>query len=175
MSSNSILKSILFLIAVVCALFFIQGVRAEDVPPELKGSGLPLPRYVSISTDKAYVRSGPAPRYPVKWIYKKDGFPVEIVQEFDVWRKIRDIDGDEGWINKALLSDKRSIIIKADEAIDMREGFTRDARIMARLEPGVIASLQKCNGDWCQISAGGFSGWVERNFLWGIYAKEEIN
>jgi SH3-like domain-containing protein len=175
MSRKSILKPILFIIAVACALFFIQGVRGEDVTSEVMGSGQPMPRYVSISTDKAYVRSGPAPRYPVKWVYKKDGFPVEIVQEFDVWRKIRDIDGDEGWINKALLSDKRSIIIKADETVDMREGFTRDARIMARLEPGVIAVLQKCDQDWCQISTGGFSGWVERNFLWGIYDREEIN
>lgn len=157
-----------------CGLFFMQTVRAEDVPPELRGSGLPLPRFVSIGADKAFVRSGPAPRYPIKWIYKKEGLPVEVIQEFDVWRKVRDSDGDEGWINKALLSDKRSVIIRGDEAVTMREGFTESARAMAKLEPGVIARLQKCDGSWCNISAGGFQGWIERKALWGIYPQEII-
>ncbi len=175
MSSHSVLKSILFSMSVVCALFFASHVMADSQPSELKGTGLPLPRFVSISTSKAYVRSGPAPRYPVKWVYKKDGLPVEITQEFDVWRKIRDIDGGEGWVNRALLSDRRSIIIKADEPVDMRENAAEDARVMARLEPGVVAMLDKCDPRWCKVSAGGFSGWIERKFLWGIYAREEIN
>lgn len=153
----------------------MQDVRAEGTPPELKGTGLPLPRFVSISSDKAYVRSGPAPRYPVKWVYKKAGLPIEITQEFDVWRKVKDINGDEGWINRALLSDRRSVIVKADEAVEMRERSGDDSRVMARLEPGVVALLSKCDPQWCQVSAGGFSGWVERKVLWGIYAREEIN
>ncbi len=101
--------------------------------------------------------------------------PVEITQEFDVWRKVKDINGDEGWINRALLSDRRSVIVKADEAVEMRERAGDDARVMARLEPGVVALLSKCDPQWCQVSAGGFSGWVERKVLWGIYAREEIN
>lgn len=175
MSSKSVLKTILFFVSVVCVLFFMQGAMADSQPSEMKGTGLPLPRFVSISSDKAYVRSGPAPRYPVKWIYKKSGLPVEVTQEFDVWRKIKDINGDEGWINRALLSDRRYIIVKADSAIDMRERAGEDARVMARLEPGVIASLSKCDQRWCSVTSGGFSGWVERKFLWGIYAREEIN
>ncbi len=145
------------------------------MPPELQGSGLPIPRFVSISSDKAFVRSGPAPRYPIKWVYKKDGFPVEIIQEFDVWRKVRDIDGDEGWINKVLLSDKRSVIVRGEGESDMHEAPAGGARVMARLEPGVVARLQKCNPDWCNLSVGGFNGWVERKILWGIYAQEEID
>lgn len=152
----------------------MQSVRAEDVPPELRGSGLPIPRFVSIGADKAFVRSGPAPRYPIRWIYKKDGLPVEIVEEFDVWRKIRDSNGDEGWINKALLSDKRFVIIQGDAPIGMHEGVSESARVMAQMEPGVIARLQKCEGPWCKVSAGGFQGWVTRNSLWGVYPQEVI-
>ncbi len=152
----------------------MQSVSAETVPPELRGSGLPIPRFVSIGADKAFVRSGPAPRYPIRWVYKKSGLPVEIIQEFDVWRKVRDSDGDEGWINKALLSDKRFVIIRGDGPVEMREGFTASARVMARMEPGVVARLQKCDSAWCSISAGGFQGWVERKSLWGVYPQESI-
>lgn len=162
-------------VSVCCMTFFISNVRANDVPPEMRGSGLPLPRFVSISSDKAFVRSGPAPRYPIKWVYKKDGLPVEIIQEFDVWRKVRDNAGDEGWINKALLSDRRSVIIRGDQIVDMREDAAASSRVMARMEPGVIARLQKCEGGWCRLSVGGFEGWAERKALWGVYPQETID
>jgi SH3-like domain-containing protein len=165
----------------VYGLFLMQPVRAEDMPPELKGSGRPVPRFVTIDTDKAYVRTGPAPRYPVKLVYKKIGLPVEITQEFDVWRKIKDIDGDEGWINKALLSDKRGVIVRSASPKDknvasivLREEGRTQARIIARLESGVVAKLGKCTETWCQINTGGYQGWVQRNVLWGLYPKEEI-
>jgi SH3-like domain-containing protein len=175
MSSFYKQKTIFIVLLVVCSLFFTQPVSAEDVPQELQGSGRPVPRFVTLDTDKAYVRTGPAPRYPVKYVYKKVGLPVEIIQEFDVWRKIKDIDGDEGWINKALLSDKRGVVIQSKTPVDLREGFSQNARVIAHLENGVIAKLQKCTETWCQITSGGYQGWVQRNFLWGLYPKEEIH
>ena len=175
MSSFSALNRVFFVILMVYGLFFIQPVRAEDVPPELIGSGRPVPRFVTIDTDKAYVRTGPAPRYPVKLVYKKIGLPVEITQEFDVWRKIKDVDGDEGWINQTLLSDKRGVIIQTQESTDLHETGQMQSRIIARLENGVVARLEKCTEIWCQINSGGYRGWVQRSFLWGLYPKEEIH
>ena len=184
MSSISPQNRLFFVFLMVYGLFLMQPVRAEDVPPELKGSGRPVPRFVTIDTDKAYVRTGPAPRYPIKLVYKKIGLPVEITQEFDVWRKIKDIDGDEGWINKALLSDKRGVIVRnpgfnkktsdGSMQIELREEGRMQARIIARLENDVVARLGKCTETWCQITAGGYQGWVQRTVLWGLYPKEEI-
>ncbi|MDB5492210.1 MAG: hypothetical protein JWO78_2059 [Micavibrio sp.] len=181
MSSISPPNRLFFVFLVLYGLFLIQPVMADDVPPELQGSGRPVPRFVTIDTNKAYVRTGPAPRYPVKLVYKKIGLPVEITQEFDVWRKIKDIDGDEGWINKALLSDKRGVIIRSAQGkdktqapVDLREEGRMQARIIARLESGVVGRLGKCTENWCQITSGGYQGWVQRNYLWGLYPKEEI-
>lgn len=142
------------------------------------GTGLPIPRFVSLRSDKVYVRSGPALRYPIKWIYKREHMPVEIVQEFENWRKVRGIEGEEGWIHQSLLSGERTVMIKtgeADQLIPMREGFNVGARMIAKAEPMVVADLDKCSGDWCRIEADGYRGWVERNFLWGIYEDEELN
>lgn len=175
MSSKSRLTLISLVGAIICILTLNQGARADTTPPELQGSGRPVPRFVTLNSDKAYIRSGPAPRYPVKWVYKKAGLPVEIIQEFDVWRKIRDVDGDDGWVNKVLLSDKRGAIVKSSTPVELKDDDGPKARITARLEPGVVVKLDKCTADLCKVETGGYSGWLKRNFLWGIYPHEEIN
>lgn len=85
------------------------------------------------------------------------------------------MDGDEGWVNKALLSDRRTVVIHADESVSMMDDPSRmDARVLARLEPNVIATVVECQVARCKLSTGGFAGWVERKYLWGLYPKEEI-
>ena len=36
---------------------------------------------------------------------------MEIIQEFDNWRKVRDPEGNEGWILHSLLSGERTVIV----------------------------------------------------------------
>lgn len=140
-----------------------------------RDTDLPLPRFVSLKSDKVYVRAGPAMRYPIKWIYKRDAMPVEITQEFDNWRKVRDRDGEEGWVHQSMLSGNRTVVVQAPDLVALREKSNGQARMIARLEPNVIGHLDKCDKNWCRIEAGGFRGWLERNFLWGIYPDEELN
>lgn len=168
------------LIGVLCLGMAIPAVSYADTLEEpVKGfreTNLPLPRFVSLRSDKVYVRAGPALRYPIKWIYKKGRMPVEITQEFENWRKVKGVDGEEGWIHKSLLSGERTVIIKdAEDLIPMRETSDSGARMVARLEPTVVAGVEKCTSQWCRIETGGYHGWVERNFLWGIYEDENLN
>jgi SH3-like domain-containing protein len=144
-------------------------------PAAVHGSGLPLPRFASLRSDKTHARSGPGARYPIKWVYNRAGLPVEIVQEFENWRKIRDFDGDEGWVNQLLLSGKRTAQVKGEVPAALHGSHSADSRVTARLAPRVIAEVKKCEGAWCRVSAGGYDGWIERNFLWGIYAREDLN
>ena len=73
-------------------------------------SGLPLPRFVSIKAKRVNMRVGPGQEYAVDWMYLTPGLPVEIVQEFENWRRVRDSDGAEGWIYQSLLTGKRTAI-----------------------------------------------------------------
>lgn len=148
--------------------------EAPAVQP-FRATGLPLPRFVSLKSDKIYVRTGPALRYPIKWVYKRENMPVEITQEFDNWRKIRDFEGEEGWVHQSLLSGERTALIQGSDLVAMREAPEPVARLTARLEPRVVARVDKCIPSWCRLDAGGFEGWVERNSLWGIYPAEEFN
>ena len=138
-------------------------------------SGLSIPRFVSLKSDKVFVRTGPALRYPIKWVFIKEGLPVEIVQEFDTWRKIRDLDGEEGWVHQSLISGTRNALVIREKGGVLVRKPTFGARVLAMLEPKVIVSLGQCSGAWCAVEAGDYKGWMTRKSLWGVYQDEELD
>lgn len=146
--------------------------QSEDV---FNNSGLPIPRFVSLRSDKVFVRTGPALRYPIKWVFVKKDLPVEIIQEFDTWRKIRDLAGEEGWIHQSLLSGKRTALVKAADGDFLFRKPVSNARPVAMLEPRVIVTLKQCAATWCAAESMGFKGWIERKSLWGVYPDEELD
>jgi SH3-like domain-containing protein len=158
----------------------VRAAQPESIPA-FRGSGLPVPRFVSLRSDHIYARSGPGMRYPIKWVFQKESLPVEVVQEFDTWRKIKDKDGESGWVHQSLLSGARSVIVQpADPAapgpVDMRKSADPGSRLVARVEPGVVADLRQCEDSGpCQITVQGFRGWIDRRFLWGIYPGEKLD
>ena len=138
-------------------------------------SGLPVPRFVSLKNESTNVRRGPSSDHGVLYVYQRKGTPVEIVAEFEHWRRIRDSAGDEGWVYKSLLSGTRTILIapwKTDIVVELRRRPQATAALVARLEPGVQGEVGSCNGVWCAISAGGYDGFVSQNMLFGVYPGE---
>ena len=146
----------------------------------MKGeSGLPLPRFVTLKSKKVNLRVGPGKDYAVSWRYLKSGLPVEITQEYDNWRRVRDADGAEGWVFHSLLSGERSAIAapwmknKADEVfVNMRADAVPGGHIVAKLQPGVVVKLDECNGEWCHAEASDTEGWVSQAEIWGAYPGE---
>lgn len=145
---------------------------AEDDPKE--GSGLPLPRFASLKSDSVFARTGPSMDYPIRWIYKREGLPVEIVQEFDVWRKIKDPSGETAWVHKILLSGQRTAIIGAKGPVTAWAD-EESKQPVAKLEPAVIAHVAECDAKFCKLELVPFTGWVEKKFLWGVYPSEILN
>jgi SH3-like domain-containing protein len=146
-------------------------------------SGLPLPRFASTKSDPINVRVGPGERYDIAWVYLKSGVPIEIVQEFDTWRKIRDVDGEEGWVHQNLLSGTRGGYVTpvlANSEIPLLASRSDEAGVRARLGPGLKVTIQQCDGTWCEISVTGqtaertatYSGFVRQEELWGVYPDE---
>ena len=152
-----------------------EGDPAVDAGDGKSSSGLPIPRFVTLAAEKVFVRTGPALRYPIKWVYQRERLPVEIIQEFDTWRKIRDMDGDDGWVHQSLLSGDRSAIVKGEANLAVRKDAETDGRIIAWLEPNVVTAVEACHGAWCEIAADGYKGFAERKFLWGIYDSEDFD
>jgi SH3-like domain-containing protein len=142
-------------------------------------SGLPLPRFVSLKTDKVNVHVGPAKTYDVTWIYTRAGLPVEITAEFETWRRIRDSEGAEGWVYHSLLSGKRTALVspqsKGKELLDLRDKPDAASAINAKLQHGVLATVKRCQNGWCRLAGDGFDGWIEQPRLWGVYPNEKVD
>lgn len=147
-------------------------------------SGLPLPRYVSLKSDRVHVRQGPGTDYKVLWVFQRAGLPVEVIREYESWREIRDSEGATGWVLQSLLSGRRSGLIvqwdsKGGKGVPAKQiaihGSARESsQAVAVVEPGVIANLLNCEGNWCQIAVGAVKGYVQRKSLWGVYDNETI-
>jgi SH3-like domain-containing protein len=135
-------------------------------------SGLPVPRFVSLKSEEINVRTGPGMRYPISWIYHRAGLPVEVVEEYDLWRKIRDPEGTTGWVHKNMLDGKRTVTIQGKVPQVLRIDPEKTAKAMLKAEPMVIAKLLECQIDWCRIQVSGRKGWLEKKYLWGVRAEE---
>jgi SH3-like domain-containing protein len=140
-------------------------------------SGLPIPRFVSLKSDRVNVRGGPTKDHDVSWVYTRAGLPVEITAEFENWRRIRDWEGAEGWVYHSMLSGRRTAVVTTkakDDLIPVCEKPDRQSTVTAKLQGGVAGMVKRCNGNWCRVTGQGFDGWVEQDRLWGVYPEEKV-
>ena len=141
-----------------------------------ESSGLPLPRFVSLRSDEVNLRTGPGVRYPVDWIYTRREMPVEVIAEFEQWRKIRDWQGVEGWVHQTMLSARRMIVVIGPQQRHLRAEPDEKSPFLAVLDPNVMGRLMSCPRDkiYCKIDVENIQGWVKRDEFWGVYPKEFI-
>ncbi|GAB5432340.1 MAG: hypothetical protein EpisKO_17100 [Epibacterium sp.] len=134
-------------------------------------TNLPLPRYVSMKAAEGNVRRGPSLNHRIDWVFKRRGMPLEVTAEYGHWRRVRDRDGQGGWVHYALLSGVRTVLVEQD-LLQVRARPQEDAPAVAAFELGVVAQLGACTRDWCEITAGGHSGWTHKDNLWGVDPDE---
>jgi SH3-like domain-containing protein len=158
------------ILSIVCFVLLLGSAGAAHAETKTPN----LPRFASLAKDEIYVRTGPALQYPIRWVYKRRGLPVEIIREYDTWRQIRDFDGSIGWVHHGSLAGYRTAIIKNEAGVSLMAKPDSGAADVVRLEQGVVVALDECNPDWCRVRISGFKGWTQRPNLWGIYASEEI-
>jgi SH3-like domain-containing protein len=145
------------------------GVAPADVVRG--GSGLPVPRFVSLASDEVNMRTGPGRRYPIRWIYRRKGLPLKVEAEFDIWRKVRDADGEIGWVHGSLLSGRRTAEIRG-ETRNLYDKQNPASQVVLKAEPGVIGSILECEASWCRLLVAGKKGWIERGGFWGVLPTE---
>jgi len=143
---------------------------AENLGSETK---LPIPRFVSLRSNEVNLRTGPGTTYPVDWVFVRRGLPVEIIAEFDVWRKIRDWQGTVGWVHQSMLDGRRMARITGAER-ELHSEPAEAGSVVVRLAPGVIGRLLECEAKWCEIDAEGYRGWLKRDEFWGTYPDEKV-
>jgi SH3-like domain-containing protein len=162
----------------VALLALAPAGTAQEAPaaaPESAGAGrstgLPVPRFVSLAADRVNLRFGPGEDYPISWVLARKGLPVEIIAEFDTWRKVKLHDADEGWIHGSLLSSRRTVLI-TQTVRELRRTPDDAGRVVLRAEPGVIGELVDCADQWCRVDIAGRRGWLRRDAFWGVLPGE---
>ncbi|WP_036292586.1 SH3 domain-containing protein [Methylosinus sp. PW1] len=158
----------------VSTLLAIAPASADAQQQLGSASGLPLPRYVSLKSDRVNLHEGPSKEHPTLWVFERAGLPVEITAEFETWRKIRDSEGTEGWVLHSLLSGRRTALVAPWKKEPILAYASDHATAVAKLSPGVVASLRRCDGAWCRVSGDGFDAYVKQEGLWGVYPGEKI-
>ncbi len=140
-------------------------------------SGLQLPRMVSLRSNTINGRSGPDTKYPIEWVYKQKGAPVEIVNEYGLWRKIKDWEGSESWVHKSMLTGRRFVKVMTPGENNIYNNDDYQAKVIAKVEDGVIGEIKKCRkgNAFCLIQFGTVEGWVPKNILFGVYEDENID
>ncbi len=180
MNARPVTKSLLAGLAAIILAVSVSGMAPPALSqPAAKGaSGLPLPRFVSLKARRVNLRIGPSRDYAVQWLYTRPGIPMEIIQEYDHWRRVRDLDGTEGWIHKSLLTGERTAAVAPWKRgiervyVHLRARPHKAGKLIARLEPGVIVKIKECNGQWCEAEIDGARGWLAQDEIWGAYPGE---
>lgn len=134
---------------------------------------LPLPRYASFKSGEVNLRAGPGENYPKQWVYQRAGMPVEIFEEWDTWRRIRDYQGVVGWVSVNLLTSRRTAVV-IETRRTLHDSPATTAPAVAELEPGVIGRIEECKDDWCRLSVKGYEGWLKRSEIWGVSPTENF-
>ncbi|TCR64226.1 SH3-like domain-containing protein [Bosea sp. BK604] len=143
-------------------------------------TGLPIPRYVSLKSDRVNLREGPSKEHRTRWVFQRAGLPVEITAEFETWRRVRDADGSEGWVLHSLLSGRRTALVAPwskvkDETFPLFGSANDGSSVVARLQPGVIANVTSCANAWCHVTVAKMDGYIKQERLWGVYPNEKVD
>jgi len=154
-------RMVLCAVAIVTTIS-VPGARAADVP-----------RFASLRADEVNLRTGPGTRYPVDWVLVKRHMPVEIIDEFENWRQVRDISGTAGWVHRSMLSGRRTMIVMGGQQ-RLYRGPSGDSEVIALVDDKVVGRLLNCSDTWCRVEVAGMRGWLRRNRLWGVRRGEKI-
>lgn len=138
------------------------------VAPQDSKSGYRVPRYVSLKYGSSNGRTGPSRGHPVAWRYARKGLPMIVVAETEVWRKVRDVNGDETWMDRRLLDGRRMVLARAQ--IILRDKPRSDSKKNAIIAKGALLRLEGCDDlGWCKVRQddGKISGYALQTLLWG--------
>ena len=159
------------IITIICFLLTSLSLYAETG----KVTGLKIPRFVSLKSDDVNLRVGPSTNYPITLKYISQNLPVEIIDEFDVWRQARDHNGTIGWLHKSLIKGERYILTGYKKEKEINLYNRPNGKIIGIIKKNNILDLKMCIIDWCKVSQNKINRWLLKKNVWGVYDFEIYN
>ena len=138
-------------------------------------TGLDIPRFVSLKSNDVNLRVGPSTNYPIRLKYITQNLPVEIIDEFDVWRQARDHNGTIGWLHKSLIKGERYILTGYKNEKEINLYNRPNGKIIGVIKKNNILDLKMCIINWCKVSQNKIKGWLLKKNIWGVHDFEIYN
>ena len=138
-------------------------------------TNLDMPRFVSLKSNDVNLRVGPSVNYPIELKYTQNNLPVEIIDEFDVWRKIKDSENNIGWLHKSLIKGERYILTGYKNEKEINLYNRPNGKIIGIIKKNNILDLKMCIINWCKVSQNKIKGWLLKKNVWGVYDFEIYN
>ena len=148
-------------------IFFISSAQAAE--------HISVPRFVSLRHNQVNLRTGPGNRYPILWVYQEKGYPVEVIDEYELWRQIREVDGTTGWVHRTQITGVRHALVL--EECTLTNAPRVNGKTVAIAQKGTIGRILKCpkSSDYCLLDFGQAKGWMAKNMFFGLYKDEIID
>jgi SH3-like domain-containing protein len=122
--------------------------------------------WVSIRNDNVNMRTGPSTSSEVLWNLAK-GYPLQVQERKNNWLRVKDFEGDTGWVSANVTSKDRHHIVKGKK-INVRSGPSTNHRLVGSVEYGEVLRTIKRQGQWVEVRLpNGRTGWVASNLVWG--------
>ncbi|MBC6445109.1 MAG: hypothetical protein GDA50_06735 [Alphaproteobacteria bacterium GM202ARS2] len=148
-----------------------EGRKTKKTKKTKSKSGKPY--FASLRQKDVSMRSGPGVRYPVQWVYTRASIPLEVLAHYKEWRRVRDWDGESGWVKAQFLAKTRFVVV-TDATRALYQKPSVDSSVVAKIQQGVFAQLQRCQRSWCLVTADEHKGWLRRHEFWGTHPDERI-
>lgn len=161
------------------SVVLLAGVLAGAAPAgaEEGVSDAPL-QFAVLKADRVNLRRGPSFQHGVQRVYVRRGLPVAVLERFEHWRRIQDMDGETGWVHTAMLRESRRgarfavARREGDAPVPVRSAADAGAEVVVLLEPGLVMEALACGAEWCLVGVEEHRGWVLRSAIWGISEGE---
>ena len=164
-----ILKKQVFIVLILFLITYCFETYANKIGSV---TGYPIPRFVSLKSNDVNLRVGPSLNYPIEIKYTYQNFPVEIIDEYDVWRKSRDVYGNIGWIHKSLLKGDRYGVILSGNSLNGNIFNYPDGNKRGSIGTNNLVEINRCIESWCLIKFDNNKGWINKKNIWGVYKSE---
>ena len=112
------------------------------------------------------VRNGPGLNHLKVYKILKKGYPLKIINEFENWKRVEDINGILGWVSNSQLSEKKYAIVVAKEEFIFKFPKLKSKKI-AIIQKNFVIKTKRCTNNWCQVQQNNIKGWVPKKSIWG--------
>jgi SH3-like domain-containing protein len=121
----------------------------------------------AIADPGAVLYDAPSTKAQKLFVLSRD-YPVEVIVKVEGWSKVRDDTGEFAWVENKQLSDKRTVMVRANGA-EARQSPSDSAALVFTVDKGVVLELASSSAGWARVRhPDGETGYIKVGQLWGV-------